>query len=38
MDVLFCECFHQDESSIAQTLVVLGSEELLELASLDPLQ
>lgn len=38
MDVPFCECFHQGESDIAQTLVALGSEELVELASLDPLQ
>lgn len=38
MDVLFCECFRQGESSIAQTLVVLGNEELVELAGLNPLQ
>ena len=33
MDVLFCEYFHQGASSITQTLVVVGSEEQVELAS-----
>lgn len=35
LDVLWSECFYEAN---AQTSVALGSEELVELAGLDPLQ